>query len=334
MRAVADERVGARVDRLVRERRQEIGRRLAPVAGLVRVNRDDDEVRDLLGGADALEDLALVDRIHRVGEAAVIRRSVADAEQIDFVGRLFFRRPHGSRRLLLPNLAERLQLVGRDKRVARRPQRVDAGAAGRLPGRGRGTRERRERGRHRDERDASFVRVEIARGARGGAVLADARVDDARFVERAARLPHPLEAPVGRVVVRAGHDVEADGLEIGGDRRRADDPDAAELRLRHCGRAREIDRGPLEVPEGGVGVADDLADGREARRLRNRPRDDVVADGGQREAVGDAHRQLALRVARRRRLLRLLLRRDGGGADRYEQSKHSSAAHAASRAER
>ena len=63
-----------------------------------------------------------------------------------------------------------------------------------------------------------------------------------------------------RVVVRARHDVEADRLEILGHRRRADDPDAAEFRLRHGGRPREIDRGPFEVAERRIGVVNEPGD--------------------------------------------------------------------------
>ena len=58
VRPVADELVRAGVDRRVRQLRQEVGRLLAPVARLVRVNGDDDEVGQLFGGANALEDLA------------------------------------------------------------------------------------------------------------------------------------------------------------------------------------------------------------------------------------------------------------------------------------
>ena len=53
MRTVPDELVRASVDGLVRQVRQEIRGLLAPVARLVCVNRDDDEVGELLGGANA-----------------------------------------------------------------------------------------------------------------------------------------------------------------------------------------------------------------------------------------------------------------------------------------
>ena len=75
----------------------------------------------------------------------------------------------------------------------------------------------------------------------------------------------------------------------------------------------------------------ELADGREARRLRDRPGDDAVADRGDREAVGHAHRQLALRVARRRS--RRLLCDDDGAGERKSKSDQWSASHGASSAE-
>jgi hypothetical protein len=124
-------------------------------------------------------------------------------------------------------------------------------------------------------------------------------VDDAGFVKGAIGLPHPLESPVGRMVVRARHEVEANRAEIFRNRRRADYPDAPELRLRNRRRPREIDRRAFEVAERDVGVVHQLADRRETGRLRDRPRDDAVADGGEREAVGDARRELPLRIARR-----------------------------------
>jgi hypothetical protein len=173
-----------------------------------------------------------------------------------------------------------------------------------------------EGGGHRDQRDAPLVGVEETRRARGSAMLADAGVHDAGLVERTAGLAHALEPPVGRVVVRPRHDVEADRLEVLRDAGRADDPDAAELRLRDRGRSREVDRGAFEVAERRVGVVKNLADGGEPRRLRHRPRDDAVADRPDGEAVADAHRQLALRVARRRRLLR----EHGRAADHEKES--------------
>ena len=59
-----------------------------------------------------------------------------------------------------------------------------------------------------NQRDAALVGVEEARGARRGAMLADAGVHDARFVERAAGLPHAFEPPIGGVIVRPRHDVD------------------------------------------------------------------------------------------------------------------------------
>ena len=135
------------------------------------------------------------------------------------------------------------------------------GRPGACADRRRRTRQRRERRRNRDERDAALVGVEEARGPRRRPVLADAGVHDAGLIERAAGLPHAFEPPVGGVVVRARHDVEPDRLEILGHGRRADDPDAAELGLRHRRRAREIDaRCPSKLPNADVGVVDDLAD--------------------------------------------------------------------------
>ena len=89
-------------------------------------------------------------------------------------------------------------------------------------------------------------------------MLADAGVHDARLIERAAGLAHAFEAPVGRVVVRTRHHVEPDRLEILRHRRRADDPDAAELRLRHGRRAGQIDRGAFEIAERRVGVVNEF----------------------------------------------------------------------------
>jgi hypothetical protein len=148
-------------------------------------------------------------------------------------------------------------------------------------------------------------------------MLADAGVHDARRVELAAGLPHAFEAPVGGVVVGARHDVEADRLEILGHRRRADDPDAAEFGLRHRRRPREIECGPFEVAERRIGVVNEPGDRSEPGRLRHRTGDDAVADRGEREAVGDAHRELALRIARRRRRL---LGRDGDAGQHEKRS--------------
>ena len=155
-------------------------------------------------------------------------------------------------------------------------------------------------------------------------MLADAGVDDSRLVERAARLPHAFEAPVGRVVVRARHHVEADRLQILCNRRRPDDPYAAELRLRYGRRPRQIDCRALEVAERGIGVANDFSDRCEPRRLRHGTRDDVVADRGNSEAVGDAHQKLALRIARRRRLLR---RDQDDGSRRQNQPEDNEPSH-------
>ena len=74
--------------------------------------------------------------------------------------------------------------------------------------------------RDRDEPDAPERRLQVARGARLLAVLADAGVDEAGVVEAAARLPHPLDSPVQRVIVGPGHEVEAEPAQIRGNLRR------------------------------------------------------------------------------------------------------------------
>src|SRR5262249_11941315 len=58
-----------------------------------------------------------------------------------------------------------------------------------------------------------------------------------------------------------------------------------------------------------IGVTDDLANGRKAWCLRDGPRDDAVANRRGCETVGDARRELALRIACRRFLRRLLRQR-------------------------
>jgi len=190
----------------------------------------------------------------------------------------------------------------------------------------------RESGVKVDAMEMRATRIEIARGSRRGAMLTDAGVHDARLVQHVAGLAHAFETPVGRVVVRTGHHVESDRPEIFGHRRCADDPDAAELGLRHGRRAREIDGGPLEVAERRVGVMDDLADRREPRRLRHRPGDDAIADRGDGKAVHHAHRQLALWIARRRR--RRLLRDDRHAGEHEDGSDQWRASHGASLAEK
>ena len=78
----------------------------------MRVNRHDDEVRQLLGRANALEHFALVDRIDRIGEAAMVGRLVVNAEQLELVGRLLLGQANGARGLLVSNLPQRSQLLG------------------------------------------------------------------------------------------------------------------------------------------------------------------------------------------------------------------------------
>ena len=75
---------------------------------------------------------AFVDRIHRVGEAAMVADLVADAEQLELVGRFLFGNAERAGRLLVANLPQRAELVRRHERIPRRPERVDAGPSRRL----------------------------------------------------------------------------------------------------------------------------------------------------------------------------------------------------------
>ena len=48
----------------------------------------------------------------------MVGRLVADAEQLELVGRFLLGQADGSRRLLVTNLPQRAQLVGRHERVS------------------------------------------------------------------------------------------------------------------------------------------------------------------------------------------------------------------------
>ena len=171
-------------------------------------------------------------------------------------------------------------------------------------------------GGHRHERDAALRSLEVAGGARLGAVLADSRVHQSGLVQDARRLPHALDPPVHGVVVGARDDVEAELREVAPDRGIRDQRYVGLAGVGVGRRAGEVDRDVLEVAEGGARLAHDPDDRREAgvvgQQLRERPLHDEIADRGERESVGDRGLELLLgrppRVeeARRRR------RRRGG----------------------
>ena len=126
--------------------------------------------------------------------------------------------------------------------------------------------------------------------------LAGAGVRNAGLVEPSRGLAHPLEAPVLAVVVRAADDVETHRLEVPRDRRHGSIGPVAVPGIRRAfERARIEDRG-LEVAERDVGAAQDLehrAECRQALRvLRQRARNDQVADRDGRETVGHARLEL------------------------------------------
>src|SRR5205814_8709051 len=87
-------------------------------------------------------------------------------------------------------------------------------------------------------------------------------------------------------------------------------PNAAELGLGGGGRARQVQCRAFEVAEAGVGVANQLPEGCEPGRLRDRAGNDAVADRGKGEAVRDARSELAQGIAWRG-LCGCLLRADG-----------------------
>jgi hypothetical protein len=100
------------------------------------------------------------------------------------------------------------------------------------------------------------------------------------------------------VVVRPCHEIEAHGLDVGGDVGRAAEPAGAGAL-----EGPAVDDVALVVRGGDVGVANQLEHALESRIGIGalRIRDDRVADRGHREAVSDRGLELARRERRRRR---------------------------------
>jgi hypothetical protein len=293
----------------------------------VRVYRDDDEIRQLLGCANALQYFTLVDRVHRVSKAAMVGRLVSHTEQLDLIRRLLVGHADGAGGLLVADSSKHPQFLRGHQRVSDRPQRVDAGTAGRLACGRRRARERREGRGNRNEGDAAFVGVEIARRSGSSAVLAHSRVYNAGFVEHPARLAHAFQPPVGCMVVRPRHEIEPDCFQVLGHLRRTDNPDASEFRLGHGRRSRQVEGCALEVAERDIRVVYQLADRCEPAGLGHWSSDDAVADRGKRKAVRDARCHLAVRIADRRLRRRLLGKDDGAGEDHPGEAGEQTAWH-------
>jgi hypothetical protein len=200
-------------------------------------------------------------------------------------------------------LAQRLQRRGRQRDRSVDPERVDARAPRRfseLIERSVAVEARRRREGH--EADSSAGRLEVPRRARGREDVPAPCMHELRGVEVPTRLAHPLRAPVHRMVVGAREQPEAELGQIprhGGRRHEA----PVVLRSRRGAQGSDVEDRCLEVAERGAGAAQQLHDPREClvalEERAQRSRADAVADGGQREAVGNARLQLSIRAAAR-----------------------------------
>ena len=167
---VADEGVGAVVDRRMGQAGQEIGRRLAPVAGFVGMNRCNQEIGVALALPDRRQVLPNVGRI----DVVAVRHPVLDRrgnpvrgpEQIEFGSVRVGRRPSRDVRLRGRESAERPEHLRRHQNPFAEPERIHTGAPRRLierihrPGR------RREGRGHRHHRYPALRRGEVASGSR------------------------------------------------------------------------------------------------------------------------------------------------------------------------
>jgi hypothetical protein len=149
-----------------------------------------------------------------------------------------------------------------------------------------GARHRRKAGSDADQRDAPLGGLKVAGAARLTERVAGARVHGPDLVEKLIGDAHALHAVVGRVIVRAVEEIEAQALEIEHDLRRPNFPVAPVLNLGPALEILHAEDGLLEVDHRGVGPADDIHHRLEARVAvvlmhRNAAIDDGVAGRGQ-----------------------------------------------------
>jgi hypothetical protein len=296
--ARGDERRRARVDRgpgqrpQERSRLQDRGTELVAVARLVGVQRRDDEVCVLLGLPDAPQDPGDILLVKIECHAAPGRGLERDPEPRDPPGAVGLRDQRGGR---LRDGLQRVEEVLRHQLDRVDAQRAHPRAARRRP------RERQRVGRRpvgrgeRDQPDPSLRGLQVARCPGQALVLAGSRVHQASRVEPAAGLPHALDAPVQRVIVRAREQLEAECGEVLGDPRVGGERPVVSAGVRVAGEPVDVNDRGLEVAVRRVGRGHHVHDGGEAgigQVAGQRPRSDAVADRGQRERFRYADLQL------------------------------------------
>jgi hypothetical protein len=153
-------------------------------------------------------------------------------------------------------------------------------------------------------------------------------VHEPRLVEMTARLPHTFDAPIERVVIGAGEEVEAELLQVSSDLGLGHERPITGGSVRKARETAPIDRGVLEVSKRGVGCPHGVHDGGElgleGKKRCQRMGDDAVSDGGQCEGIVRGHRELAIgRSLRVEAFLGVLC--PGGGTEDGEYSQREPA---------
>ena len=152
-----------------------------------------------------------------------------------------------------------------------------------------------------------------------------------RGIEQLQRLDHPLDTPVGRVVVGVADDVDPHGGDLLRHARIGEHPGAARFGLRRSLEGRKVERGRLEIAEGHIGAAQDAEHiGRLLfERRQHRAQIDEVADGGEAEIARDRRagdrRGFERFAAARLGLNRKPGQRDHGGPGERQQAQRPEA---------
>ena len=190
------------------------------------------------------------------------------------------------------DLAQRLHHLRGHDHVGRNSQGAQTRTARSPPDGVRRHRHRRGTRGHGQQRDPSFGGLQIVSGPGRRPVVAGSGMDQARFVGRLVGGAHALNAPVRRVIVGPGNQVEAHVPQVLGHGRRSDQMRVSVFSLGVAREIPQIDESILQVAEGGIGVAQQAQYRLEGLVLQAGQwfRVDQVANRRQRETISHAAR--------------------------------------------